>query len=277
MFLKNVLPRFVRPFARRQYLKAHLTLRGQIPYAGQKVFCPSGSIIFDRISRTGTYEPEIVDVLVALAKPNTTLFDVGANIGVLSSAVLARRSDIRIVAFECSPATLPYLRRTHESSTHKDRWEIMEVAAADQDGVLDFYTFGAEQGAYDGLSSTGRGGTSIKVSVTARRLDAVWEDLKRPEVSLLKIDIEGGESAAMKGAAALIEVCRPYIVFEWNTINLCAYGVAADQIFSLVPSGYELYSLPFLTEVKRSLLTLELSRTEMFLLAPQSLGRGEEE
>jgi hypothetical protein len=94
--------------------------------------------------------------------------------------------------------------------------------------------------------------------------------LGKPKVSVIKIDIEGGETSALKGATSIIEACRPYIVFEWNPINLLAYGITADKIFSLVPDGYQLLSIPFLTEVREQVLALELLRSEMFLLAPVS-------
>ena len=44
------------------------------------------------------------------------------------------------------------------------------------------------------------------------RLDDVL--LKRAKVSLIKLDIEGGELDALRGAKGVITKCRPAIIFE---------------------------------------------------------------
>ena len=163
---------------------------------------------------------------------------------------------------------LPYLRRTHEVSRYKERWQVIKVAISDKDQVLDFYTSGPELGPYDGLSDTGRGGAASKVAVIGKRLDTVLDGLGRPPVSLVKIDIEGGEWEAIKGAEALISACRPYIIFEWNVENLRAYNRSAEDIFAIAPERYDIYTLPNLAPLNPSVLSLELMRTEMFLLAP---------
>ena len=263
-----MLHNLARRLLRRPYLRTALYLNGYFNYAGQRIFAPRGSIIFERITRNGTFEPEIGEAMVAFARPDTTILDVGSNIAVMTAAVLARRSAVRIIAIECSPSTLPYLRRTHEVSRYKERWQVIKVAISGKDQVLDFYTSGPELGPYDGLSDTGRGGAASKVAVIGKRLDTVWDGLGRPPVSLVKIDIEGGEWEAIKGAEALISACRPYIIFEWNVENLRAYNRSAEDIFAIAPERYYIYTLPNLAPLNPSVLSLELMRTEMFLLAP---------
>lgn len=214
------------------------------------------------------FEADITIYLLKLAKPGTFLFDIGANIGVMSVPILASNHQVSVVSIECSPSTLPYLRRTHANSAYQNRWRLFEVAISDKDGVVDFFTSGPESGAHDGLKDTRRVPGSTKVEVHARTLDGVWTEIGRPSVSVIKIDIEGGESAALRGAKMLIETCKPYILFEWNLENINAYGQEEIDIFNLIGKGYKLYSLPILIEVTKAILPLELARGEMFLLAP---------
>jgi FkbM family methyltransferase len=267
-FIRNALPRPLKILLRRHYLELYRALTGTFPYCNQNIYSPASSVIFNRIADAGIYEPEIIDALVALAKPYSLVFDVGANIGVITAAILSRRSDLKVVAFDCSPSTLPFLRKTHAISPHKTRWCIVETAVADRDGVLPFSTRGPENSAYDGLKDTKRGGAAVSIAVSASKLDTVWDSLGRPHVSLIKMDIEGGEFSGFLGARELIATCRPYIVFEWNPLNLRAYDRDPADIFSLPIEGYDIFTLPSLGRVNRSLLALQLMQTEMFLAAP---------
>ena len=143
---------------RRAYLEASIIGSGSFPYFGHKVFAVRDSEIFQRIATVGVFEPDILEVLQCLARPQTTVFDVGANIGVVTVAMLAKRSDLQFIAIECSPSTLPFLRRTYAASNQRDRWQVVEAAMTDQDGVVEFFTAGEAMGAFDGIKDTGRGG-----------------------------------------------------------------------------------------------------------------------
>lgn len=56
----------------------------------------------------------------------------------------------------------------------------------------------------------GESGTAI----TLDTLDALWTGLGRPEVGLVKIDVQGAEMRVLAGARELIEVCRPALYVE---------------------------------------------------------------
>ena len=65
------------------------------------------------------------------------------------------RSDVNVVSIECSPSTLPYLRKTQAESPEKKRWTIFEIAVGKKSGELPFFTAGSANGAYDSLKDTG--------------------------------------------------------------------------------------------------------------------------
>jgi FkbM family methyltransferase len=266
----NLIPPLVRVPLRRYTIRGIRAVTGNFPYYNQRVYTPRGSVIFERILQFGTFEPEILLTMQSLAKKDTIVLDIGANIGVMSIALLQLRQDISVVSIECSPSTLPFLRKTFAASPHHSRWRIIEVAVGEKDGKLPFFTAGRAMGAYDGLKDTCRGGPTTSVAVKVKKLDQIWEDLSCPEVSLIKIDIEGGEFDALSGAARLMAKCQPYILFEWNEANLTAYNRKAADLFQLRKEGYELFTLPSLQRVKPSLLPIMMAQTEMFLLAPAS-------
>jgi FkbM family methyltransferase len=268
MEVRSLVPRALKATVRRPYLEALVALTGAFPYFSQRVHTPRKSVIFQRILASGVFEPEIVDALVTLAKPNSTVVDVGANIGVMSIAMLNRRHDVSVVSVECSPSTLPFLRKTHATSSHRNRWTIVEAAISNTEGEVSFFTSGSANGAYDSLSDTGRGGDSQEVRVLAAKLDTIWTSLGRPQVSIIKVDIEGGEFGAIESAQELISACRPIIIFEWNKVNLRAYNLAPDDLFKLPLSDYEIFAIPSLTPIHRTLLPLIMRETEMFLATP---------
>ncbi len=249
-------------------MRSSRALKGSFPYYSQQVYAPRGSVIFERIVQHGIFEPEILSAMQTLAVSGTSVLDVGANIGVMSAALLEARRDVSVLSIECSPSTLPFLRKTHGASPHKARWQVLEVAVGKQDEEMPFFTAGCANGAFDGLMNTHRGGPRMQIVVRVRRLDAIWEELLCPKVSVIKIDIEGGEFDAISGATKLLDRCRPYIIFEWHATNLAAYQRDAQDIFELCNRDYELFTLPALQPVTPSLLPLLMVQTEMFLLAP---------
>jgi len=243
---------------------------GAFPYFGTKVYFPKNSFLFKLACQQGIYEMENLNVLLSLMQPGTTYFDVGANIGLMSIPVLQKYELCQVVSFEPSPNTLRHLVRTRENSQYVDRWHVVGKGAGSEPGILDFFIAAPEMGAFDGLRDTKRANTNQKVSIPVTTLDNEWQTLGKPNVSLIKIDIEGAELDALKGAVQCIEKCRPSIILEWNATNLKAYSCSIDSILSFAKSiGYALYSLPMLAEIHDiAPLKLHMIRTESFLLVP---------
>jgi FkbM family methyltransferase len=52
-----------------------------------------------------------------MAKPDTTVFDVGANIGLMAIPLLTHVPECRVISFEPSENSVPYLRKTIEGSS----------------------------------------------------------------------------------------------------------------------------------------------------------------
>ncbi len=64
-------------------------------------------------------------------------------------------------------------------------------------------------------------------------------------VAFVKIDIEGGEYHALRGAVNTIARCRPVIVFEAGRASTGQYGVTPDELYAFVTEtlGYELSTM----------------------------------
>ena len=206
---------------------------GSFPYFKTKVFFPKNSWIFQLACEQGIYESENLRLISALITPNSVYFDVGANIGLMSIPILHNHPSCKVVSFEPSPNTLSYLQRTAQESIFGDRWQIIGKAAGSNIGNLEFYAAVPELGALDGFKDTNRAGTTRKVTVPVTTIDAEWESLGNPKVSLIKIDVEGAEIQTIQGALNCIKTEQPYLLIEWNSVNLKAYEYPSEKLIDL--------------------------------------------
>jgi FkbM family methyltransferase len=245
---------------------------GSFPYFGVRVHFPRGSIAFRAACVQGIFEAENVRALQQLYRPGTYMFDAGANLGLMAIPVLRSYADSMVVSFEPSPNSLPWLRRTIAGSGFQDRWRLVEKALAASPGRSEFSVAGPEEGLYDGLKSTCRVVEVRRITVDATTVDAEWQQLGQPPVSVIKLDVEGAEFEVLRGSEACIDGARPTLLLEWNRINLEAYGVEPGALFDFAKAhNYRVYAMPAIVPVSSGAeVELHSLRTETFLLAPAS-------
>lgn len=259
----------------KRWLKfqAHQTLpwlRGRFGYFGTTVYFPPGSWSFAMACEQGIYEWENVKLLRTLMRPGVWMFDVGANIGLMAVPVLSGVPGCRVLSFEPSPNSAPWLRRTVGGSTFGERWRLVEKAASESVGHLEFSISPQEASYFDGLVNTKRvdGGTKVKVKTTT--LDSEWQGLGCPKVAVIKIDVEGWETGVLKGAGELLRSQKPAVLLEWNAKNLEAAKVNPVSLLPLAESiGYQVFTpQEFMVIRNEPSLKLQMLRGETFLLYP---------
>jgi FkbM family methyltransferase len=160
---------------------------------------------------------EVLHAIVSRhVRPETTVIDVGANIG-LSTIALARLTK-QVIALEPSPPNAAFLRKNLDLNRISNV-ELVTAAASSEAGTLTFHV--AQFGAGSHVMSAGdlsRGAPAI--DVPAIPLDEV--DL--PSIGFIKIDVEGHEPEVLAGARSLLERDRPLIFMEINIWCLTAYA-----------------------------------------------------
>jgi FkbM family methyltransferase len=246
---------------------------GSFPYFGTRVFFPPNDYIFKEACRQGIYEQDTLHALQAFAKPGTTVFDVGANIGLLSASLVSTCPSCIVCSFEPSPAILPFLRKTVSLSLHSARWKLYECALSDVEGSASFSAPPADLSAFGGLKNTGRVTVGEVVEVQLRTLDNVWSEIGRPQVSVLKIDTEGHELPVLAGAEQCICTTRPAIVTEWNRVNLSASSCDPTSLMRWADAhDYEVFTLlggtPVLSANALKVMLFALNH-ENFILLPR--------
>ncbi|HUJ45403.1 MAG TPA: FkbM family methyltransferase [Opitutaceae bacterium] len=245
-------------------------LAGAFPYFGTRVYFPKGSLAFQLAVEQGIFERENVELLRKLCRPRSCYFDVGANLGLTSLPMLQSLPDCRVLSFEPSPNSLPWLERTIAESPYARRWTLVPKAVGAAPSIAEFSLSPPAFALYDGLKGTQRAASVRRVQVEVTTLDVEWERIGRPDVSAIKVDVEGGELDVLRGGFACIKACRPHILLEWNAANLAAYGRRVESILPVASDlGCCLFSVPKLQSATNAAeLRLQMMETESFLLAP---------
>lgn len=149
----------------------------------------------------GTYELLKQEAILRFAKPGMTIFDIGAQAGfytLLFSRVAGPQGSV--VAFEPCPLESEHLL-AHLSLNAISNVRVISAAVSDRKGIARF-TVDAGR-----TENSLRADSSSPLFVPTVQLD----DLEMPPPDLIKMDIEGGETLALKGARNLLAERRPML------------------------------------------------------------------
>jgi FkbM family methyltransferase len=180
-----------------------------------------------------TYEPAVFDYLKRKVQAGMVVFDVGAHVG-LFTVLLARwvGPSGRIFAFEPTPGTHSALIDHLALNQVADRVCVSPLAVSDQEGIAFFYTMA--NCPENTLSTThGRLPEPQKHPVRVTTLDIFCASQSLfPDI--IKIDIEGFELHALRGAREILIRHRPIVVVEMHPMNWQEIDVTAAQVDQLL-------------------------------------------
>lgn len=177
----------------------------------------------------------------ALDRP-FTVFDVGANVGDYSNAVLALFGDDAVIhAFE--PTAASYASLTRRFGRDR-RVRLNNLAVGREDGTLRVYSEGPESRIASAYSQTlGDWGIENMTEEIAimRSLASYCADANIPTIDLLKIDVEGHELPVLEGALPLIQ-SRSIRSIQWEFGNChVAARTFLRDFFSQLGADYRVY------------------------------------
>ncbi|MFH1868858.1 MAG: FkbM family methyltransferase [Candidatus Omnitrophota bacterium] len=226
-------------------------------FDGSYYLIPSlGEFLGLSLFATGCYEKEEVTfILDRLRSKDGFFLDIGANIGLYSiTAAKALAENSKIVAVEASPRIFTYLAHNAELNRSKGV-RLLQCAVTDEDNSCICFTEPPATSFAMG-SITDRFGKGDKVSVGTKTIDTIIEEERVGEVSAVKIDIEGYEAAAFKGAKKLLSGKNaPLILFEfldWAENN-AKDTTAGDAQRILRDAGYDIWKFKDYIDGKKPL------------------------
>src|SRR5262249_3095552 len=165
------------------------------------------------------YDQQTFEVMRRVLRKESSCIDIGAHKGDILQQMIALAPAGVHHAFEALP---------HLAAQLRERFPWVQVhpeAVSDSNGQAEFQ-FVENDPQYSGLRRRVYDRPDpriVSIPVTVVTLDDVIPPGQ--SIAFIKIDVEGGEYHALKGATKLVQRCQPVIVFEAAQKSTGQYGV----------------------------------------------------
>ncbi|NKC31760.1 FkbM family methyltransferase [Falsiroseomonas selenitidurans] len=201
-----------------------------------KIFVDTrGNDIAPHLLMDGAWEPDDTSLFQRLIQPGDTVLDLGAHLGVYSLlGALATGPTGRVEAFEPNPRFAALLARSLAVNGFADFARVNNMAVGAEEGVAELlfsYAWGG-----GGHISVNPGHVPEGDEIRACRVVAVDDMFPDPafQVNVMKIDVEGTESRAVRGMWNLLARSpRARVMFEFAPGMLAAQGSSAAELVHL--------------------------------------------
>lgn len=210
-----------------------------------EIACDLGQFIQRHVYFFGHYEPESTRYWSQLARHAEVIFDLGANFGIYSLLAAASNPRARIYAFEPTPEMFEKLSRNIEGN-HFENVFPLQAAVGATSGKGFLHRCSGSDGGNEGMNYvSGETAAESDVGVNLISLDNFCRQQKIAKIDLLKMDIEGGELDALRGASELLDSQQiDCILFEFSDWAAQRAGHSVEDIPKLLgAAGYSLFQL----------------------------------
>lgn len=185
----------------------------------------------------GVYEPNLQAAIEQTVIPGTNCLDAGANSGIFS-LIMAKKAAPhgRVFAFEPFPRACDLLRRNTEANSLQNSISIFATALSDHAGAAKMYfPSNATINNYGTMFIPKEADLPITqnhlfdtVDVQTIRADDVIP--RNQKISVIKMDVEGSEVAALDGMKRIIRKGKPTIFIEFNPWCLLQVGAVQPEV-----------------------------------------------
>src|ERR1700686_1989005 len=193
---------------------------------------------------SGSYEPQEREFILATLKRGDIAVDIGANIGYFSVLMAdAVGATGHVYAFEPLPRNASLLERSVTENAFESRLTITRAAIGEHPGASELIS---------PIITNNWGGPYLRTGETVvppvhetNLVPVIKLDdypLRRP-VSLIKLDAEGAELLAIRGARTLLQTDRPLLLAEINQqqLRMVSGCSAAEVITEMAGVGYRCF------------------------------------
>ena len=186
------------------------------------------------------YEPELL-YLEKVLSPGRVFVDAGANFGIytlLASKIVGEAG--RVISFEPSSRVFPVLRRNIALNGFKNV-SALQVALTDKRGRARLYYHSAV-----GCDSLGKDASfdpdAHAEEIGTEALDNVLKQTSVERVDVIKLDVQGAEELALRGANEIVASMRPVVIFEFFPEGAVSLGLSPNGTWDFLEGhGYEFF------------------------------------
>ena len=216
---------------------------------GSRLQLNMGSELSHGVFVLGAFDPNEFAFLDSFLQPGMVFVDGGAHEGVYSLFAALRTSPGgRVVAFE--PSARERASWQANMDLNSCQASLIPAALGQTDGEATLVLAQSGRSGHNTLGEFVWDGVheAARVKVPVRCLDSIAADLGLTRLDLLKLDIEGAETHALRGAARVLREFRPVILLEVSPRSLLAQGSSREELLDLLDlSGYDLFSFDYWT------------------------------
>ncbi|MDR3186890.1 MAG: FkbM family methyltransferase [Holosporaceae bacterium] len=215
---------------------------------GLKLKIFPGNEIFRALFVRGVYDPNLIVVVNALLRKGGVFIDVGANMGyfsLLASRVVGKEG--KIFALEPSSRDFGRLQDNIKINNLQKVILPLRLAISGKVGPVKLSVACEERSALNTVANefSFKGVEKIDVEeVDSTTIDRFVQKKRVSRVDVLKLDIEGSEVGALRGALSTIERYRPAIMLGINAEALKSCGSSVGELQKILKNlRYKIYKI----------------------------------
>ena len=187
------------------------------------------------------YESGNYNFLKEQVKPGMHIIDVGAHLGLFSSvSAQLTGPEGKIVCFEPTPGTFKLLQQTLKLN-HCSNVTAVQAAISKKEGSATFYVGNTDA---NNSNSLVKNKAESEISGYEVKLTTIDKAVQQYQLSpsLIKIDAEGAEMDALRGAVRTIKDHMPMLILGLHPAAIVANGDSLKEIWDLVKeANYKIF------------------------------------
>ena len=193
------------------------------------------------VYREGSYEPNLRERIRRELRPGDVYLDIGAHVGIhalTAARELERLGGGQVYAFEPTTDSADRLAKAADRNDIRNL-TLIRAAVANEAGRITLRAGGPFGADIPGMRSEFGHGRIVE-SVPVVCVDEWARDARLARIDVIKLDVEGGEIAALAGMRDTLTRLRPrLLVVEVNPSTLAQAGATEEQLYrELEQSGY---------------------------------------
>lgn len=175
---------------------------------------PNDKGISVELIRFGTHEPLTTKIILKELREGMTCLDVGGNIGyyvMLENKIVGKKG--KVIAIEPSPVNFEYLKKNIELQDSSNI-EAYNLACGSINDKVDFLIRNPSNACKVFKKGDEIAPDEKVITIPMVKLDTFVEDKSIEKIDFLRMDIEGYEYEAIKGASKIIHKSKPMLQME---------------------------------------------------------------
>lgn len=189
----------------------------------------------------GQWEPWARDVVLGLIEPGDHVLEIGGHVGYYTLGMAHKVGPKgSVTTFEANPRLAALASRSVRFNGYSGRAEVRQQAVSNVAGRLRFTVsrqFGG--GGHIYVRDGALGADSDVIEVEAVRID----DLKLPDIKLIRIDAEGSEPLILQGAEKLLQKPGIVLCIEWDIVQMRSRTPPAEFAAWLDGMGFRFWMI----------------------------------